>query len=95
MLKTLTATTLFLVSCSALADADAEREALAKIVRELDALTPLIAEAKAQADRDARVRFQYDWLQLDLHRIRLGIEEHLTAPTQPRNLPPLKGDYRR
>jgi len=77
------------------ADTDAEREALAKIIHELDAITPLIREAKAQANPDARIRFQYDWLLLDLTRIKQGITEHLYAPqTHPRHFPPLKGDYR-
>ena len=77
------------------ADADGERTALAIIIHELDALKPLITEAQSQANPDARIQFQYDWLTLDIHRIRSGIEEHLTAPrTQPRSFPPLKGDYR-
>lgn len=80
---------------AASADSDAERNALARIKHELESLKPLIEEAKAQADRDARVQFQYDWLTLDLDRISLGIQEHLSAPsTQPRSFPPLKGDYR-
>lgn len=80
---------------AASADRDAERTALAKIKHEIESLKPLIEEAKAQADRDARVQFQYDWLALDLNRISLGIQEHLSAPsTQPRSFPPLKGDYR-
>ena len=86
-----------LLTCpfAASADSDAERTALAKIKHELEALKPLIDKAKTQADRDARVQFQYDWLTLDLDRIGLGIQEHLSAPsTQPRSFPPLKGDYR-
>lgn len=80
---------------SVFADSDAERSALAKIKHEIESLKPLIEEAKAQADKDARVQFQYDWLTLDLDRISLGIQEHLSAPsTQPRSFPPLKGDYR-
>lgn len=80
---------------AAFADSDAERTALAKIKYEIESLKPLIAEAKVQADRDARVQFQYDWLALDLDRMVLGIQEHLSAPsTQPRSFPPLKGDYR-
>ena len=77
------------------ADTVAERTALAKIVHELDAIDPLIQQARSQADLDARIQFQYDWLALDIQRIRSGIEEHLLAPqTQPRHFPPLKGDYR-
>ncbi len=86
---------LFSISSFALADADGERIALAKIVHELDALNPLITEAKSQSNPDARIQFQYDWLALDIHRVKSGMEEHLTAPrTQPRSFPPLKGDYR-
>lgn len=78
-----------------LADLDGERTALAKLVHELDGLEPLIAEAQAQADQAGRLQFQYDWLLLDIQRIKLGIQEHLTAPRQARSFPPLKGDYRR
>ena len=80
----------------AIADDDGERAALAKITHELQAIEPLIAEATAQANPDARVRFQYDWLRQDLERIRLGIQEHIDAPrSEPRSFPPLRGDYRR
>ena len=80
----------------ALADADGERTALARIIHELQAIDPLIAEAASQANPDARIRFQYDWLRQDLDRIRHGIQEHIDAPrSQPRTFPPLRGDYRR
>ena len=93
--KTIITILLFSISSFALADADGERGALAKIIHELEALKPLITEAKAQSNPDARIQFQYDWLALDIYRIKSGIEEHLTAPrTQPRSFPPLKGDYR-
>ncbi len=86
---------LLLFSSVVWSDADGERTALAQIIYELDALEPLIIEAKAQSDHDARVRFQYDWLALDIDRIKSGIEAHIKAPrTQPRSFPPLKGDYR-
>ncbi len=94
-LKTIITLLLFSLSYFVLAEADGERVALAKIIHELDALKPLITEAKSQANPDARIQFQYDWLALDIQRISAGIEEHLTAPrTQPRSFPPLKGDYR-
>ena len=80
----------------AVADADGERAALARIIHELQAIDPLITEAASQASPDARVRFQYDWLRQDLDRIRLGIQEHIDAPrSEPRTFPPLRGDYRR
>ena len=83
------------ISSFAVADADGERVALAKIIHELDALKPLITEAKAQSNPDSRIQFQYEWLELDILRMKSGIEEHITAPrTQPRSFPPLKGDYR-
>ena len=80
----------------AIADADGERAALARIVHELQAMDPLITEAASQANPDARVRFKYEWLRQDLDRIRLGIQEHIDAPrSEPRTFPPLRGDYRR
>ena len=78
------------------ADADAEREALARLVHELEVLEPLIEEASRAADPDARIRFQYDWLRQDLVIVRRGIEDHLETPrAEPRPVPPLRGDYRR
>ncbi len=80
----------------AAADADGEREMLARIAHEIEAIGPLIGQAESQANPDARIRFQYDWLFLDLERIRLGIQEHIDAPrSEPRTFPPLRGDYRR
>ena len=80
----------------ALADSGGERAALARVIHELEAIQPLITEASAQANPDARVRFQYEWLRQDLDRIRLGVQEHIDAPrAEPRTFPPLRGDYRR
>ena len=78
------------------ADRESERGALAKLILEVDALTPLIQAAEAQADQDARIRFQYAWLRQDVARVRQGIADHLNAPqSEPRRFPPLRGDYRR
>lgn len=86
---------LLVLSSAALADPDAEREALARLIHEIEALEPLIATAESQASPDARIRFRYDWLRQDLERIRAGIQEHIDAPrTEPRPFPPLRGDYR-
>ena len=80
----------------AIADPDAEREALARLTHEIEALEPLIRSAESQANPDARVRFRYDWLRKDLIRVRLGIQEHIDAlRAEPRTFPPLRGDYRR
>ena len=78
------------------ADADAEREVLARIVHELHAIESLITQAESTADNDSRVRFQYDWLRQDLDQLQDGIQSHIDAPrAQPRAFPPLRGDYRR
>ena len=80
----------------AFADADAEREALAKVIHELNALEPLIKRAEANAEQDSRIRFRYNWLRQDLKQIKDGIQSHIDAPrAQPRSFPPLGGDYRR
>ena len=80
----------------AVADADGERAALARIDHELQAIEPLITEASSQASPDARIRFQYDWLRQDVDRIRRGVQAHIDAPrSEPRTFPPLRGDYRR
>ena len=94
--QTLLAITLCLTSVTALADSDGERDALARLAHELEALTPLIDVASSQAEPDTRIRFQYDWLRQDLARVRTGITEHINAPrAEPRKVQPLKGDYRR
>lgn len=86
---------LSLFSGFANADADAERETLARLIHEVEALAPLIETAESQASPDARIRFRYDWLRRDLKRIRSGIQEHIDAPrAEPRTFPPLRGDYR-
>lgn len=80
----------------ALADADAEREVLARVIHELELLEPLLAEAETAADPDVRIHFHYEWLKKDLERVRQGIQEHIDAPrAEPRNVAPLRGDYRR
>ena len=78
------------------ADADGEREMLARIAHEIEAIGPLIDQATSQANPDARIRFQYDWLLQDLDRIRFGIQDHIDAPrSELRTFTPLRGDYRR
>jgi RAQPRD family integrative conjugative element protein len=77
------------------ADPDAEREALARLIHELQVLESLIETAESQALPDARIRFRYDWLRRDLRRVRDGIQDHIEAPrNEPRRFPPLRGDYR-
>lgn len=76
------------------ADADSEREALARINYELQRLQAQVADASKQAATGQRVRFRYDWLARDIALMRQGVEDHLDAPQQPRAVPALRGDYR-
>lgn len=84
-----------LAPLAAHADADSEREALARISNELDRLSVMVAAASKQSDTSARVQFRYDWLAKDIEMVKRGVEDHLDAPRQPRPVEPLKGDYRR
>ena len=77
------------------ADADVEREALARIAQELQRVQALVAESAKKSDTAARIRFRYDWLEKDLELVQRGIADHVDAPRQPRPVPPLVGDYRR
>ncbi len=84
------------ITPAAFADADAEREALVKIIHELNTLEPLIKHTAANAEQDSRIRFSYNWLRQDLKQIKDGIQSHIDSPrAQPRSFPPLRGDYRR
>ena len=85
-----------LISPITLADTGAEREALAKIIHDLNTLEAAIKQAEANANPDFRIRFRYDWLRQDLNQIKDGIQSHIDSPrAQPRSFPPLRGDYRR
>lgn len=89
------AVTLGLAASEANADAHSERDALARVIHELDALKPLIDAAEADANPDVRVRFRYDWLRADLRQVQSGIQDHIDAPrVEPGAFPPLRGDYR-
>ncbi len=81
---------------TAAADADGERAALVRLVREIDLLEPLAQEAERQADPSDRSHFAYDWFRQDLERIKGGIREHLERPrTEPNAARPLDGGYGR
>ena len=89
------AVVLALVSSHAAADAQNEREVLARVVNELEALEPLLDAAESEANPDARVRFRYEWLRADLRQVQSGVQDHIDAPrVEPRTFPPLRGDYR-
>ena len=74
---------------------DDENATLVRLIHELDALSPLIYEAEGKSLVDKRVRLNYGWLRRDIALVKDGIEWHLNTPsTEPRNVEPLKGDYR-
>lgn len=72
---------------------DGERAALARLVEELRALAPLVDEAAAQANPDARYPFLYPRLRQDLQTIERAVDDWLAAPETPRPLAPFHGEY--
>ena len=85
-----------LIAPAMYADVGGEREVLARIIHELQAVESLIDKAQAQSEEDTRIQFQYRWLREDLRLINSGIQSHINVPrAQPRSFPPLRGDYRR
>lgn len=74
---------------------DAEREQLALLTQEVAYLRKMVSDAASQAAGGSRVQFRYDWLDRDLDLIQRGIQDHIDAPRQPRQVAPLKGAYRR
>ena len=95
LLRAVAASALLATTLAVRADADSERESLARIAQELQHLEAMTDEAAKNADPTARVHFRYDWLRNDLELVRRGVVDHLDAPRQPRPVPPLTGDYRR
>lgn len=77
------------------ADADSEREALAKISNELQRLSAMVADSSKQSDPASRVQFRFDWLAKDIELVKRGVDDHLDSPRQPRPVEALKGEYRR
>ena len=72
-----------------------EREVLARIVTEIDYVKNMADEAKSQSHDLDRVRFQYDWFQRDLERVKQGILDYLYGPNNSAvTVPALRGDYR-
>lgn len=83
------------VATASYAASDEERAALANFITELDALNEIIDESKRDADASTDFSFDYPALQADLSLIRQGVLDYLQkARREPRELPPLSGDYR-
>jgi len=94
-MKRLIIGTLLSVACvSAFATTAQENAYLALVVRQLQAVYPLIDKAQAQADPNARIQFQYGALRTDLNTVIAGINQKLTPqPIEPREIKPIEGDY--
>jgi len=92
---TLMAVTILMSVTPVMAQEDLEREYLALLANEIDALEAILHKAELNQDKDARVKFQYDWLRSDLTQMKQGVLAHINAPrNQPRKVAPLKGEYR-
>lgn len=77
------------------ADAATERAQLAVIVRELNLIDRLAANAEAVAPEQSRYHFDYPRLHADITRVRAGIQDYLNPPrAQPRDPAVLSGAYR-
>ena len=51
-------------------------------------------QAGAEAIKNQRIVFHYDWLRSDINHIQDGINEKLNQTNlAPRVIPPIKGDY--
>lgn len=83
------------VTTTSHAASDEESAALANFITELDALNEVIDESKRGADLSSEFTFDYPALQADLSLIRQGVLDYLQkARREPRELPPLSGEYR-
>jgi RAQPRD family integrative conjugative element protein len=54
-----------------------EREALARLIEQINVLMPLVREAELNRRPDQRLPFRYDWLKDELRKIQRGIREYL------------------
>ena len=78
------------------ADSETEREALTRLVQELQLLIPIVDRAERHAGPQRRVQFRYDWLRKDLERVSTGIRDYLEdSRLEPRVVEPLRGEYQR
>lgn len=81
----------------ALAESPAQRQDLAAVLRQLDALERFVAQSAANSGTASSERYHFDYPRLaaDLQRVRAGIHDHLTPQrAQPRDPVALSGDYR-
>ena len=76
--------------------ATAEQRTLSRLATELRFVLNLVRESQAQADPDARIRFDYGLLIRDLRNMIAGIEAHaVPSSASLDSIEPIPGDYRR
>ena len=76
--------------------ATAEQRTLSRLATELRFVLNLVRESQAQADPDARIRFDYGLLIRDLRNMIAGIEAHaVPAAASLDSIEPIPGDYQR
>ena len=77
--------------------ADQQRRELRRLIYELRyVIDNLVPQAQYYSDPDARVRFDWHQLTIDLNRVVAGIESHLNGGlTAPRSIAPIQGNYGR
>ena len=76
--------------------ATAEQRTLSRLATELRFVLNLVRESQAQADPDARIRFDYGLLIRDLRNMIAGIEAHAVPSSASLDfIEPIPGDYRR
>ena len=76
--------------------ATAEQRSLYRLATELRFVLNLVRESQAQADPDARIRFDYGLLIRDLRNMIAGIEAHaVPSSASLDSIEPIPGDYLR
>jgi len=95
LLKPFIISALCLIPLLSMAQEDTERHYLALLENEITALEAILHKAELNRDKDARIKFQYEWLRADLGKMKTGIQTHINAPrVNPRKVTPLQGGYR-
>lgn len=71
-----------------------EAEMLQMLIHELQAISPLLQDAKQETDRMLRQKVNYEALKGDLNTIISGIQQALTGSGEhPRKIPLLRGEF--
>ena len=84
-----------LTAFSVCLEANNEKYELHNVVTELHTVKKIIKQAESSANKDARIRFDYEVLQKDLEKIRQGIQDYINAVQRdPRQLPEINGEYK-